>query len=212
MSIAITLLVLFAAFLHALWNAVVKGAGDKTMMLGLIALGHVIPGLVMVAVVPSPGWAVWPYVLASTVIHWAYYYLLNVAYRFGDLSVIYPIARGLAPVLVAMGAQLWIGEALPAIAWAGVLSVSAGIMVLTRGALSGALPMTGLMAAMGTAVMIAAYSLVDGVGIRLSGNALGYIGWLFAAEILVAAYIFTAGWTACTPCPPNPSGWGWRAG
>lgn len=190
MSIAITLLVLFAAFLHALWNAVVKGAGDKTMMLGLIALGHVIPGLVMVAVVPSPGWAVWPYVLASTVIHWAYYYLLNVAYRFGDLSVIYPIARGLAPVLVAMGAQLWIGEALPGIAWAGVLSVSAGIMVLTRGALSGALPMTGLMAAMGTAVMIAAYSLVDGVGIRLSGNALGYIGWLFAAEILVAAYIF----------------------
>ncbi len=190
MSIAITLLVLFAAFLHALWNAVVKGAGDKTMMLGLIALGHVIPGLVIVAFAPSPGWSVWPYVLASTVIHWAYYYLLNVAYRFGDLSVMYPIARGLAPVLVAVGAQFWIGETLPGIAWAGVLSVSAGIMVLTRGAFSGALPMTGLMAAMGTAVMIAAYSLVDGVGIRLSGNALGYIGWLFAAEMLVAAYIF----------------------
>ena len=190
MTILTVAIVLLAALLHAFWNAVVKGAGDKTIVLGLIALGHVVPGLVIVALVPPPGWIVWPYVVASTVIHWVYYYLLNTAYRFGDLSVIYPIARGLAPVLVALGAQLWIDESLPALAWAGVIGVSAGIMVLTRGAFSGALHVTGLMAAAGTAVMIAAYSLVDGVGIRLSANALGYIGWLFAAEILVAVFIF----------------------
>lgn len=190
MTIVTVAIVLLAAMLHAFWNAVVKGAGDKTIVLGLIALGHVVPGLVIVALVPPPGWAVWPYVAASTAIHWAYYYLLNVAYRVGDLSVIYPIARGLAPVLVALGAQFWIGESLPMLAWAGVIAVSGGIMVLTRGAFSGALPLTGLLAATGTAVMIAAYSLVDGVGIRVSADALGYIGWLFAAEILVAAYVF----------------------
>ena len=190
MNAAIYLIVLFAAFLHAFWNAIVKGSADKTIMLGMIAFGHVVPGVVIVGLVPSPGWEIWPYVVASTVIHWAYYYLLNVAYRFGDLSVMYPIARGLAPVLVALGAQFWVGESLPALAWVGVLSVSAGIMVLTKGVFSGALPMPGLLAALGTALMIAAYSLVDGVGIRLSHSTIGYIGWLFTAEILVAAFIF----------------------
>ena len=191
MSITISLIVLLAAFLHAFWNAVVKGAADKTIMLGLITLGHVVPGLVILTLVPPPGWVVWPYLVVSTIIHGAYFYLLNTAYRFGDLSIMYPIARGLAPVLVAVGAQVWIGESLPALAWAGVLCVSIGIMVLTRGVLSGALPMNGLIAAMGTAVMIAAYTLVDGVGIRLSDTALGYIGWLFAGEIFVAMFIFT---------------------
>lgn len=190
MSAAIFLLVLTAALMHAFWNAVVKGAGDKTIVLGLIALGHVVPGLVIVWFAPPPGWVVAPYVIASTVIHWGYYYLLNLGYRLGDLSVIYPIARGLAPVLIALGALAWIGEALPALAWLGIVTVSGGIMVLTRGAVSGTLPLAGLWAALGTAVFVAAYSLVDGVGIRVSGSALGYIGWLFVAELCVVGFIF----------------------
>ncbi len=196
-------IVLSAALLHAFWNAVVKGAGDKTVVLGLIALGHVVPGLVIVGLVAPPGWAVWPYVLASTVIHWAYYYLLNAAYRLGDLSVIYPIARGLAPVLVAVGAQIWIGESLPLVAWVGIFCVSAGIMVLTRGIFSGALPLAGVLAALGTAAMVAAYSLVDGVGIRIADTALGYIGWLFVAEICVAGYIFAGRMDRLRAMPPR---------
>ncbi len=191
MSAGIAAIVLSAALLHALWNAVVKGAGDKTIVLGLIALGHVVPGVVVVSLMPGPGWAVWPYLLASTVIHWGYYYFLNVAYRLGDLSVMYPIARGLAPVLIALGAQVWIGEALPVLAWVGILCVSAGIMVLTRGLFSGALPMPGILAALACAVMVASYSLVDGVGVRLSENALGYVGWLFVLELMVAVFIFS---------------------
>jgi drug/metabolite transporter (DMT)-like permease len=191
MSAGIIAIVLGAAFLHALWNAVVKGAGDKTIVLGLIALGHVVPGIVVVILVPPPGWAVWPYVVASTVIHWGYYYFLNVAYRLGDLSIMYPIARGLAPVMITLGAQVWIGETVPPLAWAGILTVSGGIMVLTRGVFSGALPKAGLMAALAVAVMVASYSLVDGVGVRLSNNALAYVGWLFVFEIIVAAFIFS---------------------
>lgn len=203
MSAGIAAIVLVAALLHALWNAVVKGAGDKTIVLGMIALGHVVPGVVVVALVPSPGWAIWPYVVASTVIHWGYYYFLNVAYRLGDLSVIYPIARGLAPVLIALGAQLWIGETLPPLAWAGIVTVSGGIMVLTRGVFSGALPLSGLLAALGCAVMVAAYSLVDGVGVRLSHTALAYVGWLFVLEIIVAAFIFCTRFERLCAVPPR---------
>lgn len=191
MSAGIAALVLTAALLHALWNAVVKGAGDKTIVLGMIALGHVGPGLIIVALVPSPGWVVWPYIVASTVIHWGYYYFLNAAYRLGDLSVMYPIARGLAPVLIALGAQVWIGETLPPLAWAGILCVSGGIMVLTRGVFSGSLPLAGLLAALACAVMVASYSLVDGVGVRLSSSALAYVGWLFVLEVIVAVFIFS---------------------
>ena len=183
-------IVLFAALLHAFWNAVVKGAGDKTIALGMVALGHVVPGVAIVLTLPPPNWAALPFIIASTVIHWVYYWLLNKAYALGDLSLIYPIARGLAPVLIALGAQFWVGERLPVLAWIGILSVSAGIMVLTKGLFSGLIPTGGIVAAVGVAIMVASYSLVDGVGVRLSGNALAYIGWLFAAEFFVAAFIF----------------------
>lgn len=191
MTLGIGLVVLSAALLHAVWNALVKGSADKAIVLGLISLGHVIPGLFIVAAVPLPPIETVPYIIASTVIHWGYYYLLNSAYRVGDFSLIYPIARGLAPVLIALGSQIWIGETLPFLAWIGILTVSGGILVLTRGIFSGSLPPVAIAAAIGVAIAVTAYSLVDGVGIRISGNALGYIGWLFVAEIFVAAFIFT---------------------
>jgi drug/metabolite transporter (DMT)-like permease len=131
-----------------------------------------------------------PYVLGSTVIHAGYYWMLHLAYRTSDLSVAYPIARGLAPVLVALGAQAWIGERLPLLAWAGILCVSAGIMVLSVSVLRRGGLQIGIAAAVGTGVFIASYSLVDGVGVRQANTALGYIGWLFVAELTIVAYIF----------------------
>ena len=192
MTLAICLLVLSAALLHAVWNALVKGSDDKAIVLGLISLGHVIPGLFIVMVVSLPPIESVPYIIASTIIHWVYYYLLNTAYRIGDFSIIYPIARGLAPVLIALGSQIWIGEKLPILAWTGILTVSGGIMILTRGSFSGAIPPSAIVAAVGVALAVTAYSLVDGVGIRISGNALSYIGWLFVNEIFVAAFIFSS--------------------
>ena len=192
MTLAIGLLVLSAALLHAVWNALVKGSDDKAIVLGLISLGHVIPGLFIVMVVPLPPIESVPYIIASTIIHWVYYFLLNTAYRIGDFSLIYPIARGLAPVLIALGSQIWIGEKLPVLAWTGILTVSGGIMILTRGSFSGAIPPSAIVAAVGGGLAVTAYSLVDGVGIRISGNALSYIGWLFVNEIFVAAFIFSS--------------------
>lgn len=192
MTFGVIAIVLCAAFLHALWNALVKGAGDRTVMLGLIALGHVIPGVALAANLPAPAPESWIYILASTVIHWGYYYLLNAAYRSGDLSVVYPIARGAAPLIIALTAWLWVGEVLAPIAWLGIGAISLGIFILVRPGKVAQVPPAGLLAAFGTALTVAAYSIADGVGVRLSGQALSYVAWLFTAEIFVAAYVLGA--------------------
>ena len=194
MSSSLVLIVLTAAFLHAFWNALVKGSGDKTIVLGLIALGHVVPGVAITVLAPLPGWDALPYIIASTLLHWGYYYFLNLAYQKGDLSLVYPITRGLAPVMVALGAQIWIGESLPVLAWLGILAVSAGVMVLSLGIFKTAVPKTSIVAAVIVATLVASYSLVDGIGVRLSDSIMGYIGWLFTAEACVALFIFKTRW------------------
>ena len=194
MSSSLILIVLTAAFLHAFWNALVKGSGDKTIVLGLIALGHVVPGVAITVLAPLPGWDALPYIIASTLLHWGYYYFLNLAYQKGDLSLVYPITRGLAPVMVALGAQIWIGESLPVLAWLGILTVSAGGMVLSQGIFKTAVPKTSIVAAVIVATLVASYSLVDGIGVRLSDSIMGYIGWLFTAEACVALFIFKTRW------------------
>lgn len=201
MNTGVLLIVLFAALLHALWNAIVKGADDKAAVLGLIALGHVVPGVLMVAVSEAPSFAAIPYIIASTIIHWGYYALLNIAYKFGDLSIVYPIARGVAPVLIAIGAYFWVGEVLPNTALIGIVVISVGIMTLTYRVSHSSIPAIGIVAAVGTAITIAAYSLVDGVGVRLSGSVMGYVGWLFIAEIIVAAYVFSVFWSRVRVMP-----------
>jgi len=194
LSAGIFLIVLFAAFLHALWNAIVKGAGDRTIVLGLVAAGHVVPGIILIAIGETPDKAAIPYLIASTIIHWGYYLLLNIAYRTGDLSTVYPISRGLAPTLIGVGAYLWIGEELPLLAWCGIFAVSIGVMLLARGVFRSGLGKTSLVAAVGVAVIIGSYSIVDGIGVRVSGSALGYIGWLFVAEISVVVFVFATRW------------------
>ena len=163
MSTTVLLIVLLAALLHALWNALVKTSADRAITLGLVATGHCLPALALMPFVPIPAIEAFPFIIASTVIHWAYYYFLNVSYRFGDLSLIYPIARGTAPVMVALGAMVWADELLSFWAWIGILTVSAGIMVLA--AIRHA-DKRGIAAALVTSAVIAAYSVVDGIGIE----------------------------------------------
>ncbi len=183
-------MVLCAALMHALWNGVMKGAQDRALTSGLICVGQAGFGLVLAMISPLMSWAAVPWLIASIVIHWGYFYLLNVAYRLGDLSLIYPISRGLAPLLVALVAQIWVGEVLPPLAWGGILAISAGITVLAAPVLRGALPAMGLAAAVGVGLMVASYSLVDGMGVRASENAVAYIAWVFIGNLSVAFYIF----------------------
>lgn len=188
MSTTVLLIVLLAALLHALWNALVKTSGDRAITLGLVATGHSLPAFALLPFIPIPAAEAFPFIIASTVIHWAYYYGLNIAYRFGDLSLIYPIARGTAPVMVALGALVWTDESLSLWAWIGIVTISAGIMVLAAIRYA---DKRGIAAALATSAIIAAYSVVDGIGIRVSGTPIGYVVWLFAAEICVAVFVIT---------------------
>ena len=190
MTVSVFSLVLLAAALHAIWNAVIKGTGDKTIAIGLVALGHMVLGLIGAAILPLPDIKVIPFIIASTLIHWGYYYGLTTAYKFGDLSLIYPIARGISPVIVTFFAFFWIDERLSWVEMSGVLLISSGILFLGLRSLSNEKSIPALVFALTTGILIAAYSLTDGFGVRLTENPLSYIVWLFIAEGFVVFYIF----------------------
>lgn len=182
---AILALVLVAALAHASWNALVKASGERGAIFSVMLLTGGVFGLAGVMVFPLPAAEAWPYLAVSTALHYAYYGFLMLAYRYGDLSHVYPMARGSAPLMVAAAAWVAAGEALPPVGIAGLVLASAGIMSLT---LEGGLPRDhaakAVFFALGTGVLIAAYTLVDGLGVRASRAPIGYIAWLNLLEAL----------------------------
>ena len=175
-------LVLAAALLHASWNALVKSGGDPFVRLAVV---NVVGGLCTVPLlflVDLPASASWPYIFGSVVVHHAYYLALAYGYRFGDLSHVYPIARGIAPPLVACAAWVFAGESLGLLGLLAILVISGGIVSLAftdDGRLVALKPLAfGLL----TGLTIAAYTLFDGLGGRAAGDVLGYIAWLFVID------------------------------
>ena len=186
MLIETTVLVLGAALLHAAWNTLVKTAADPLVSVGALSLVTAGPGLLLVLVVPIPTLTALPYLAGSVVLHFGYYLFLVSAYRVGDLSHVYPISRGSAPLLVALGGIVIAQEQLPLLTLFGIAITSIGIMLL---AISGANSKTrnhrSTPRALITGCFIAAYTLVDGLGVRQGEVALSYIGWLFLINGLV---------------------------
>jgi uncharacterized membrane protein len=185
LQIVVALLMLLAAAMHAGWNLFVKADADKLAALtALTVIGAVICAAALPFVAP-PDRASWPFILLSILAHIGYYACLVGAYRHGDLSLVYPIARGAAPLLVAIAAAPIAGEWLSAIQSIGVALISLGIASLAfeRGSPLGRHGRPVLYA-LGTALFITAYSVVDGLGVRRSGSAAGYILWLFALEAI----------------------------
>lgn len=180
----VLLLVLLAAVLHATWNALVKAGGDRLVMTTLVMVVPSVPCLIALFYLPVLAPAAWPFLILSTLVHYAYYGVLIGSYRHGDLSQVYPISRGAAPALVAIEAWVFAGESLSGGEIAGVLIVSAGIMSLAwrrRGRRrDGEAHAIGF--ALLTALTIAVYLLADGMGVRRAGHPLTYICWLFVLE------------------------------
>ncbi|MCH6587503.1 MAG: EamA family transporter [Proteobacteria bacterium] len=178
-------LVLLAAVLHATWNALIKAGGDRLVIITTIMFVPIAPSLLALFVLPAMAPAAWPFVILSAVVHWIYFGVLIGAYRYGDLSQVYPIARGSAPALVAVEAWIFAGEALTALELAGVLVVSAGIVSLAwrrRGGAGITHEPKAIALALLTALTIAIYLLADGMGGRRAGSALTYISWLFVLQ------------------------------
>jgi drug/metabolite transporter (DMT)-like permease len=190
--------VLAAALLHAGWNALVKTGLDRFSSILLLAL---VQGVIAIALLPffdPPARAAWPWVLAGSLLHSGYKLTLIQAYRHGDLSQVYPLARGTAPLIVATAGALFLGEEMSILRIAAILSIAAGIMLMAaRSGESGSgtgpgrdgLGKAGLGFALATACFTASYTMADGVGARLAGAASGFALWLFAFDgILMLGY------------------------
>jgi drug/metabolite transporter (DMT)-like permease len=182
LSVSATIAVLLAAVTHAAWNAIAHGIKDQLLAFGLIGAGGIVVAIPLVIMTPLPRTACWPYLAASIAIHVCYNLLLMRAYQYGEFGQVYPLARGTSPLVVTILAAIFVRErpSLPQLA--GVLVVSAGLLTLV---LAGRRPgRPALLAALGTGLTIAAYTTVDGVGVRASGSSVAYIGWLMLLESL----------------------------
>lgn len=176
-------LVLTAALLHASWNALAKSSGSPEFSIAAYKLTGSLICLCLVPFFPLPNAGAWPYIIASVIIHNLYYYSMAQAYRAGDLSQVYPLFRGLAPVLVAIGAAIFAQEWLGSGTVVGLLLISAGLMSVTllgEGKITAVALRWGLI----TSVLIATYTLIDGIGVRQTHNSMSYILWLFVFEIV----------------------------
>jgi phosphonate utilization associated putative membrane protein len=173
--------VLLGALLHASWNALVKSSSDKDLDMAVIHLIGSFLGIPLVALAGWPVAAAWPYIAASVVVHIGYYLALTGAYRHGELGLTYPLMRGVAPLLVALSATFTLGETLSPLAWGGVLGISCGVLVLGLNAHALTVP-KAVGFALANAVIIAIYTVIDGLGVRASGNAMQYVATLFLLD------------------------------
>jgi drug/metabolite transporter (DMT)-like permease len=183
-STEVMLLVLLGAALHATWNALVKSGADKLLDTALVVAGSATLAVAAIPFLPIPAAASWPMLLASAVIHLVYFALVAAAYRAGDMSLAYPLMRGTPPLAVAILAALLLGETLRPLGWLGVALVCGGVLVMAvrRGARAHAATVG---VALANAAIIATYTLVDGVGARLSGAPVAYTLWAFLLTALV---------------------------
>ena len=181
LSWAVVGAVLFGALLHASWNALVKSSSDKDLDMAVIHLIGSFLGIPLVALAGWPVAAAWPYIAASVVVHIGYYLALTGAYRHGELGLTYPLMRGVAPLLVALSATFTLGETLSPLAWGGVLGISCGVLVLGLNAHALTVP-KAVGFALANAVIIAIYTVIDGLGVRASGNAMQYVATLFLLD------------------------------
>ena len=180
MPLDIVAIVLVAALAHASWNALAKGDDDRLVIVGGFNAVRSLICLPVVLALPLPAPASWSYLVVSAFLHLGYYAFLVTAYRYGDLSKVYPLARGLSPLVVAAGAFVLAGERLGPMALAGVAVACTGIASLSLGSagVNDGNHRRGVFFAVVTALFIASYTVTDALGVRLSGHAVSYIAWL----------------------------------
>ncbi|WP_086867912.1 EamA family transporter [Streptomyces viridochromogenes] len=186
MTPLVTAAVLTAAVTHAGWNAIAHRITDKLVGFTLIAGGGALIGAALLPFGTFPAAGAWPYLLASALVHVLYYALLMTSFRLGDFGQAYPIARGTAPLVVAVFAAVFAHEVPDGWAAAGIALSCAGLTGVALWGLRGRRPdWAAIGAALATGLTIAAYTLLDGLGVRASGSSLGYIAWLMLLQGLV---------------------------
>ncbi|WP_116090750.1 DMT family transporter [Sphingomonas crusticola] len=201
MSIGISFIVLLAALLHASWNALLRAGTDRLWSMTVMCIAIALVCAVLVFFLPLPARASWGCVILSALLHIGYNLFLVRTYRSGDLGQTYPIARGSSPLLVSLGAALFAGELPDAISLAGVVLVSGGILSLAFQ--GGRIGRDSLPYALGTGCFIGAYSVTDGIGVRLSATPAGYTIWmcLLWGVLMPPVYGFMRDWRSLIRSP-----------
>ena len=186
MSSEIAVLVLLAAAFHAGWNTLIKIQGDRLVVMAMVTLAGSVVSLFALPFVDAPSPASWPFLAVTILLHTGYHFFLPLAYDHGDLGQVYPIARGSAPLLVAIGALTVAGETLTPIALLGILCLASGVMALTfeKGGGIRNNP-KAIFYALLTGAFIASYTVVDGIGARQAGSVLGFAVWLTIGDGLL---------------------------
>jgi len=179
MPLNIFLAVILAAFLHAVWNAMVKNEDNKYLAVTAIVLGHVPASIFIILLTPAPSVESIPFIILSALLHIGYEWYLLSAYRFGDLTKVYPIARGTAPILITIVSLIFLGVALSNFEILGIFIISLGILSLSLQGAKGIKNRSAVIYALVTGFFIMGYSITDGYGARVSNSFLSYMGWSF---------------------------------
>jgi drug/metabolite transporter (DMT)-like permease len=209
MSLGVFLAVLAAAFLHALWNALIKQGTSKVGGMVILSIVEIPIGLTVVALSPPIALEAVPWLLASGCTHFCYKFFLCYAYERGDLSRVYPIARGAAPMVVALVGAFLLADAVSQTQYMAIALLAAGILLMSRGVFTSGENRRLLPFALGSAMATAAYTMLDGMGARVSGSAAAYVAWVFVVDGL----IFTTGMLALRGTAVIPrDGLAWRMG
>ncbi len=191
MTTDVALAVLFGALLHATWNTLVKASADKLTLTVLVCCAAGLWSIPAVLLLPAPAPESWRFIAQSTLIHLFYFSFVGLAYARVDLSVAYPLMRGLPPLATTAIAIVWLGETVGPLALAGVGLVSAGVMaLLAESSRSGALDRRALAVVTVVAATVVAYTLNDALGARASGHAGSYLAWLL---LLIAPGMLAVG-------------------
>ena len=179
MPLNIFLAIILAAFLHAVWNAMVKNEDNKYLAVTAIVLGHVPVSVLIILLTPIPSVESIPFIILSALLHIGYEWYLLSAYRFGDLTKVYPIARGTAPILITIVSLIFLGVALSNFEILGIIIISLGILSLSLQGAKGIKNRSAVIYALVTGFFIMGYSITDGYGARVSNSFLSYMGWSF---------------------------------
>ena len=177
MTITVFCILLFAALLHASWNAIVKASGDKMYAAIGVSGSASLIALVLLPFAPQPTLASVPFLAVSCALQVVYTVLVAKTYQVSDMSQTYPLMRGTAPLLVAIISVIFLGDHLSPLAWLGIGVICLAILAMAFNGRSRS--STGILLALINACFIAGYTLVDGTGVRLSETALGYTLWTF---------------------------------
>ena len=184
MDTTVFIIVLFSAFLHAIWNSMASKYKDKNVSIGAIVYGHVPLCIVAIIFLPAPSIESFPYIILSALIHQGYQNFLLSAYQTGKFTTVYPVARGFGPLIATIISIIFLGVYLKAFTILSILFISSGVMLIGLFSKSVIKNNKILYTSLATGVFIGIYSVVDGQGARISGSAISYMSWVFIFSAL----------------------------